>query len=264
MMEAADQALAGLPAGERAETGLIVAFSAGCLVYSRRFFEDILKEGQKRASPALFPETVFNSPGSHVAATLKLNSAAHALVGDETAWIAALKMASIWLQMERVRNVLVLGAEEFDPLVIDAYESARWLRRGPDSILPSEGAAGLLLRKAQPGDARVITTALDGLVYRTKREAGAASEILRRGLDDSSPCYRTARGTWLAPLENKITTGYPVINETSFAMGQAFTASAAWNTLRALAYLSGEVPAVTLPLWGLNHQLGLLRLEHRA
>src|SRR5271155_2072294 len=94
LVEAAEQALAGATAEERAQTGLIVAFSAGCLVYSRRFFEGIVKQGQRTASPALFPETVFNSPVSHVATVLGLNGAAYALVGDESAWVSGLITAS--------------------------------------------------------------------------------------------------------------------------------------------------------------------------
>jgi hypothetical protein len=148
LVEAAEQALAGVSPADRAETGLIVAFSAGCITYSRRFFEGIVTQGM--ASPALFPETVFNSPVSHVASVLNLNGAAYALAGDETAWVAALQTASIWLQQERVRQVLILGAEEFDPIVLDAYRSARWLRRQNSArgFLASEGAAGILARRA--------------------------------------------------------------------------------------------------------------------
>jgi hypothetical protein len=47
--------------------------------------------GAQDGQPGAFPETVFNSPGSHVAAVLGLNGAAYALVGDETAWVAALR-----------------------------------------------------------------------------------------------------------------------------------------------------------------------------
>ena len=106
--------------------------------------------GQKSASPALFPETVFNSPASHVASVLGLNGAAYALVGDETAWVAALQTASVWLRQERVEQVLVMGAEEFDPVVLDAYRSARWLRRqnGATGFLTSEGAGRTLVRRA--------------------------------------------------------------------------------------------------------------------
>jgi hypothetical protein len=257
LIDAAEQALAGVAAADRAQTGLIIAFSAGCLAYSRRFFETILKEGQHRASPALFPETVFNSPGSHVAAVLKLNGAVYALVGDESAWATALQTAAIWLRQERVRQVLVLGAEEFDPLVLDAYRSARWLRRG---LVPSEGAAGLLVRAAKNGDQRVIATARDGFIYRTPAEAAAAAENLFRRF--APPYYMTAARTWLAGLERKMVRDQSLPHDDFPYLGEAFTASAAWNTLRALSTLSGENPALTLPLWGANHQLAALELRH--
>jgi 3-oxoacyl-(acyl-carrier-protein) synthase len=264
LVETAEQALGALPPAERAQTGIIVAYSAGCLAYSRRFFEGILKQGQKSAMPALFPETVFNSPLSHVAAVLGLNGAAYALVGDETAWISALITASIWLQQERVRQVLVLGVEEFDPLVLDAYRSARWLRRrnSADGFLTSEGAAGLLVRRPAPNDTRVVTIARDGLIYRTKREAAIAAKRLFCAIDPTVLCYRSARHNWLGPLEIAEIADRPVVSlEGESYLGEAFTASAAWNTVRALAHLDDDLPRLLVPVWGLNHQLGSLELE---
>ena len=266
LVEAAEQALAGVCPADRAETGLIVAFSAGCLAYSRRFFEGIVTQGQKTASPALFPETVFNSPGSHVAAVLGLNGAAYALCGDETAWIAALKTASVWLQAERVKQVLVLGAEEFDPIVLDAYRSARWLRRqnSASGFLTSEGAAGILVCRAGPDDARVITAARDGFIYRTKKEAANAAQSLLCESDPCLPCYRSAQHNWLDPLEKRVTDNRRVVPADGLPyLGEAFTASAAWHTLRGLHFLSPQLPRLLLPAWGLNHQFGLLELENR-
>ena len=264
LVEAAEQALAGVSPAVRAETGIIVAFSAGCVAYSRRFFEGIVTQGM--ASPALFPETVFNSPVSHVASVLGLNGAAYALVGDETAWVAALKTAAIWLQQERVRQVLVLGADEFDPIVLDAYRSARWLRRqnSVQGFLTSEGAAGILARRAGPEDARRITTARDGLIYRTRKEAAAAAERLLGESDPAPPCYRSARHNWLGPLEKRATENRAVlpIDDRPY-LGEAFTASAAWHTLRALTCLNPDLPRLLLPVWGLNHQFGLLEVETR-
>jgi 3-oxoacyl-[acyl-carrier-protein] synthase III len=264
LVEAAEQALAGVTPAERAETGLIVAYSAGCLAYSRRFFEGIVT--QRTASPALFPETVFNSPASHVAAVLGLNGAAYALVGDETAWVAALKTASIWLRQERVKKVLVLGAEEFDPIVLDAYRSARWLRRGKSGsgFLASEGAAGVLVRRASAGDTHAITTAHDGLIYRTKKEAmAAASEVLRK-CDPAVPVFSSAQHNWLASMEKSATANRVVVPTLGRPyLGEAFTASAAWHTLRALACLDADTPRLLVPVWGLNHQFGLLELAAR-
>jgi 3-oxoacyl-(acyl-carrier-protein) synthase len=264
LVEAASQALAGIDPAERATTGLIVAFSAGCLVYSRRFFSGIVSQGQRTASPALFPETVFNTPVSHVAAVLGLNGAAYALVGDETAWIAALKTAAVWLRAGRVKQVLVLGAEEFDPLVLDAYRCARWLRRAASSngFLTSEGAAGILIREAISGDSRTLTHLHDGFIYRTKPQAAHAATALLQPTDPLLPCYPTARHNWLGPLEKKATGDRPFLKINAPYLGEAFTASAAWQTVRALHTLTPAQPHLLLPIWGLNHQFGLLELEH--
>jgi hypothetical protein len=262
LIEAAAQALGDATLEQRARTGLIIAYSAGCLIYSRRFYEGILKEGPALASPALFPETVFNSPGSHVAATLQLNGAAYALVGDETALIAALKTAAIWLRRKRVDQVLVLGGDEFDPLALDAYRSARWLRPGPYYFLPSEGAGALLLRPARSGDEEVIAEVRDGYIYRNARQAASAAKKLYQGRDLEQPIYPSAFRNWLGPLEEKMNARRTVIGRGPY-LGEAFTASAAWNLLRAGHLLSSEFPALTLPLWGLNHQLGVIELEAR-
>jgi hypothetical protein len=166
--------------------------------------------------------------------------------------------------MGRVKQVLVLGAEEFDPIVLDAYRSARWLRRqnSADGFLTSEGAAGVLVRHAGPEDARVIATARDGLIYRTKQEAAAAAEGLLRESEPTMPCYRSAQHNWLGSLEKRATEIRRVVPATDLPyLGEAFTASAAWHTVRALNLLSPEFPNLLLPVWGLNHQFGLLELE---
>ena len=263
LVEAAGQALAGSRVEDRAKTGLIVAYSAGCLVYSRRFFEGIVKQGQRTASPALFPETVFNSPASHVAAVLGLDGAAYALVGDETAWVTALQTASVWLRQRRVEQVLVLGAEEFDPLILDAYRSARWLRRqnGATGFIASEGAAGILVRMARPGDDLCVTEARDGFIYRTEKQAGAAAKNLLSARDPLVPIYRTAQRSWLGETEAAISANGPLVATANRPyLGEAFTASAAWQTIRALHHLDPALPRLLLPVWGLNHQLGSLEL----
>jgi hypothetical protein len=260
LVEAAAQALGGATAEERAQTGLIVAFSTGCLAYSRRFFEQIVRQGQRAASPALFPETVFNSPVSHVATVLGLNGAAYALVGDEGAWISALITASVWLREGRVRQVLVLGAEEFDPLVLEAYRSARWLRRdNTRGFVVSEGAAGILVRVADDNAAPRITRANDGFIYRTKKEALEAAGELLGATQSSTQLLRTAQHNWAGRIEEGLAADRPLLPEAPY-LGEAFLASAAWRTLQAADLLSSSCPRLLLPIWGLNHQFGLLEL----
>jgi hypothetical protein len=262
LVEAAAQALQGTTPEMRAQTGIIVAFSAGCLAYSCRFFQGLTTHGQKTASPALFPETVFNSPVSHVVAVHGLNGAAYALVGDETAWITALKTAAVWLQLQRVSQVLVLGGEEFDPLALDAYRSVRWLRKGttPLPFRASEGAGALLIRSAQPGDQLRITQLRDGFIYRAKKEMRAAAARLTHDLDPKLPFFATARHNILSPIEAQASHGRRVLGGDDPYPGEAFTASAAWNTLRACSSPDFHQELI-VPTWGLNHQFGLLQLS---
>ncbi|MCE0483891.1 MAG: beta-ketoacyl synthase chain length factor [Methylacidiphilales bacterium] len=261
LVEAASQALADLEPAKRGQTGLVVAFSTGCLAYSRRFFEDIIARGQKSASPALFPETVFNSPVSHVAATLQLEGAAYALAGDETAWVAALKTAWLWLEQERANQVLVLSAEEFDSASLDAYRQAGWLKETgtKQRFIPSEGAAGLLVRKAVPGDQKIISQLEDGFIYRSPAQALSAGQRCLQQFKPDLPCFQNAQGNWLADVENKLT-GNRFASSASY-LGEAVTASTAWNALRAAACLSSSCRRLLVPVWGRTHQIGAWQVE---
>jgi hypothetical protein len=266
LVEAAEQALAGLDAAERAQTGLIIAYSTGCLFYSRRFFTDIISQGQHSAAPALFPETVFNSPVSHVATVLKLNGAAYAIVGDASAWAAALKTAAVWLRQKRVRHVLVLGAEEFDPLVLDAYRSVRWVRRTTSNgFIAGEGAAGVLVTLREGGGVPRIVRADDGFIYRNKKEAVVAATKLFADTDPALPVFASAEHNWLRNVESAALRNRTVLPSCGLPyLGEAFIASAAWNTLRVLNFLDSARPRVIQPVWGLNHQFARLELARPA
>jgi hypothetical protein len=268
LLEAAALAVAGIDVSERAHTGLVIAFSTGCLAYSRRFFESIVTLGQKSASPALFPETVFNSPASHVASTLHLEGSAYTVVGDGASWIAALKTAWLWLEQGRVKQVLVLGAEEFDSASLDAYQNARWLdrRQLKSAFIPSEGAAGVLVRKARPGDLKIISQLDDGFIYRSKKQALTAGSRCLHSFDADLPCYLSAQRNWLGPIEQKLTRNRPscpTVKEQAY-LGEATAASSAWNTLRALALLNRHIPRLLVPIWGATHQIGMLEMKNQG
>lgn len=231
LAEAAAQALGGLDATARSTTGLVVASSMGCLGYSRRFYEGIATQGRKGASPALFPDTVYNSPVSHVAATLGLGRAAYALVGDETAWIDALQTASLWLRRGEAERVLVLGAEEFDPIVLDAAATAG----ERDRFIPSEGAGGLLVGLEGKGTA--VVEARSGVPYRSRAEKQEAERQCLATLGSLPACRPEA---------------FP-------GLGSAFTASAAWETIRVLGTM-GTASRIGVPIRGSHCRVGALVL----
>ena len=151
LADAAQQALAKAPAIPRDRLGLVAALGTGSIALSRRFYTHTLAKGRAQAAPAVFPETVYNSPVSHVAALLGITGACYTLVGDESAWVEALRVAQAWLARETVDAVLVLGGEELDGIALEAYARFGWFRRG---VVATEGAGAVLVGRAAetPGD----------------------------------------------------------------------------------------------------------------
>ena len=80
-LEALRAANVKLDAQHAERTALVFAISNGGVIYTKRFYRDIVNEGAQSASPLLFPETVFNAPASHLAAILGISVSARQSVG---------------------------------------------------------------------------------------------------------------------------------------------------------------------------------------
>ena len=124
------------------------------MIYTKRFYHEVVESGAQAASPLLFPETVFNAPASHLAAILGITGASYTLVGDGAVGLLALKMAEDLMLNPALDRCLVVGAEEADWLLCDAYRRWRLLRAAPPlevfqepprGMILSEGAGALLL-----------------------------------------------------------------------------------------------------------------------
>ena len=135
---------------------LVFAVSNGGVIYTRRFYSDIVASGAQAASPLLFPETVFNAPASHLAALLGTTGATYTIVGDGAVGLLALRMAEDLMDNEKLDYCLIVGAEEVDWLLCDAYRQWRLLRSAPPmepfrapprGIVLSEGAGAILLAR---------------------------------------------------------------------------------------------------------------------
>src|SRR2546423_2604384 len=110
---------------------LIFAISNGGVVYTKRFYSNIVNTGAESASPLLFPETVFNAPASHLAAILGITGVTYTLVGDGAVGLAAIKMAEQLMKIKPLDYCLVVGTEEIDWLLCDAYRRGRFLPAAP-------------------------------------------------------------------------------------------------------------------------------------
>jgi len=235
MLEAAQQALDVAGEVDRARLGIVAAFGSGSLVASRRFYEGVLKNGQRFASPNLFPETVFNSPTSHVAAVLGAAGPAYSVVGDDSTWVNAVGVARGWLRAGTVDAALVIGAEELDPIILDAYRAGRWLRDG-NNFTAGEGAGAVLLRLTSGGVR--IERVVEGFTFRSHAQAERAAKS----------CVAALAGVPLWPA-----------SERPFA----FTASAAWQTVDAVEAVRRQPQRVAVPVWGRNEQCSALILDAR-
>src|SRR6266516_2107835 len=165
---------------------LVFAISNGGVIYTKRFYRDIVETGAQSASPLLFPETVFNAPASHLAAILGITGATYTLVGDSAVGLLAIKMADDLMANEALDYCLVVGAEEADWLLCDAYRRWRLLRLTPPvepfnekkrGMILSEGAGAVLLARlprrsaAEARDGPVaIECAHPGMSYRRRPE----------------------------------------------------------------------------------------------
>jgi hypothetical protein len=136
--------------------GIIYCALSGCVVYSRRFYDEVLKD-PSTASPLVFPETVYNSAASHLGALLGTTGINYTLVGDPGTFLQGVALAADWLLDNRVDGCLVIGAEEMD-----------WLTAGAIHLFEhktifADGAGALYLRRdlgdAPPVELKAVTNA---------------------------------------------------------------------------------------------------------
>ena len=254
---------------------LVFAISNGGVIYTKRFYRDIVETGAQSASPLLFPETVFNAPASHLAAILGITGATYTLVGDSAVGLLAIKMADDLMANEALDYCLVVGAEEADWLLCDAYRRWRLLRLTPPvepfnekkrGMILSEGAGAVLLARlprrsaAEARDGPVaIECAHPGMSYRRRPEA---EEVLKRILRDLSQVeidfvISSANGTFIDHAECEAlrqTIPDAFVYTVKPALGESVGAAGLWQVIAGTQALrSGELPPLlhagpTIPL----------------
>jgi 3-oxoacyl-(acyl-carrier-protein) synthase len=233
---------------------LVFAISNGGVIYTKRFYRDIVQSGAQSASPLLFPETVFNAPASHLAAILGITGATYTLVGDGAVGLLAIRMAEDLMANEGLNYCLVVGAEEVDWLLCDAYRKWRLLRLTPPvepfakiarGMILSEGAGAILL--GREGSINIERTHAGGY-YRKRTEAG---KVLKKVLSDLVETkidivIASANGTFIDKAESgAISRVIPdaVVYTAKPALGESVGAGGLWQVIvGAKALLEAELP----------------------
>jgi 3-oxoacyl-(acyl-carrier-protein) synthase len=220
---------------------LVFAVSNGGVIYTKRFYHDVVESGAQSASPLLFPETVFNAPASHLAAILGIGGASYTLVGDGAVGLLAIRMASDLLENDALDACLVVGAEEADWLLCDAYHKWRLLKKQPPIEVFHEPPGGMILSEG----AGAVLLARQGIVQIDRIDTGGnfsqrreANEIVRRilhALSDEHACIvASANGTFVDLAEGSaIEKELPqaIVYAPKAALGESVGASALWQTI---------------------------------
>ena len=256
LIEAVAQILDARPDVDPSRVGLVGSFFIGCLVYSVRFYKGLSTDGRRFASPILFPETVVNTPLSHVVSELKIGGPVYSQTGDTSCWSTALRTASLWLANGDVEHVIVVGGEEFDPVFLDVMHAARWFQCRPEPAI-AEGAGAVLLGKKSDDALAHIHRIADGFAFRTRAQAAAAAQNLVGEFDRAIPFGDTATN-WTRPVVEKSLAGRAVSKSCRAPRFEAFTATCAWNTIRAIRAVE---PRLVVPFWGLSQQMGGIEIS---
>jgi 3-oxoacyl-(acyl-carrier-protein) synthase len=196
---------AGIPLEEAKQGAVVFAIACGGVVYTRRFYNEVVTEGANAASPLLFPETVFNAPASHLAALLKVDGRDYTLVGDSSVGLSALHFASQLLALDpALPFCVVVGVEEADWVLADGF--AAWRMASNRNSFPvfgakqgtilAESAASVVLSRT--GSLRLVRTS-PGLPFFSQREAPAVlQEVVTKTCGEHLPAgiLCSANGTF--------------------------------------------------------------------
>jgi 3-oxoacyl-(acyl-carrier-protein) synthase len=235
---------------------LIFAISNGGVIYTKRFYRDIVNTGAESASPLLFPETVFNAPASHLAAILGITGVTYTLVGDGAVGLAAVKMARELMESEPLDYCLVVGTEEIDWLLCDAYRRWRLLRVAPPiepygkqngGMILSEGAGAILLAR----DGRILIECAHPGGYFSRR--AEAEKLLKHilcnlGQTEIDFVISSANGTFIDAAEShalQMLLPNALVYTVKPALGESVGAAGLWQViLAAEALRTRELPPV--------------------
>jgi 3-oxoacyl-(acyl-carrier-protein) synthase len=238
-----------------ARTALVFAISNGGVIYTKRFFHEIVKSGAQGASPLLFPETVFNAPASHLAAILGITGASYTVVGDGAVGLLGLKMAEDLMADVALDRCVVVGAEEADWLLCDAYRKWRLMRaappiepfaRRPKGMILSEGAGAVVI--AREGDLR-LERVHPGAHFARQRELVRQLDRICGEMSDGPAAdvvIASANGTFVDAAEQTACLSHfpgAAIYTPKPALGESVAAGGIWQTIcAALALRRQELP----------------------
>ncbi|NTV52669.1 MAG: hypothetical protein HGA76_06635, partial [Candidatus Firestonebacteria bacterium] len=138
-----------LPVPER--LGVIGATGHGSLVHTAAFVENMIRNREAEPQPANFIYSVHNAASTQVALSLQARGYNLTITHDHNCFEQALQAAARRLSAGCEDRLLVLGADEYQPVMYAAQKRfGFWRRRRGKALFPGEGAAAMWLGPATP------------------------------------------------------------------------------------------------------------------
>jgi len=117
------------------DMAVIVASGYGATSTTFAFLDDIIKEGDRLASPTLFSNSVHSSAASNVTILLQIKGPCLTVTQFEMSTIVALLNAQTWLAERKVDTVLLGGVDQINKVLLYCYHSF-WPDEIPQEIMP--------------------------------------------------------------------------------------------------------------------------------
>lgn len=243
-----------LAAKDSGRLGIVYCAMSGCVNFSRRFYDETLQD-PSTASPMIFPETVFNAPASHLGALLGSTAINYTLVGDPGTFLMGLALAADWLVSGRVDGCVVVGAEELDWLVAEAFGLF-----DPEGIV-GEGAGALYLGRATEETGSVELRAItQPHLFVHKRGRAEAAHQAREELGEPPPNSLLCDGIQgVQRLDQDERAAWKDWAGSRWSpktiLGEAFMAAAAWQCVAAVDALLRKLhDSASVSVVGCNQQ----------
>ena len=240
--------------------GIIVCVMSGCVNYSRRFYDEVLRD-PTTASPLIFPETVFNAPSSHLASLLGTTALNYTIVGDPGTFLQGLALAAQWLTTEELNGCLVVGAEELDWLTADAYGL---FSRG---MIVADGAGAVYITRNSMRQGARLACVTDVHLFHDRASRIQAALRMRADLPAGNSRERLYDSrTGIAELdrgETKAWNSWPGQRVSpKVVLGEGLAAASAWQVVAAIdALRQRHCDAALVSIVGCNQQAIGARFE---
>lgn len=181
---------------DRSRVAVVFATSFGCVELTEAFYQSAAANGWSGTDPSTFPETLANSPASHVALFHDLRGPNITVGSKGFAGESALIQAASLLRHGKADLAIVLAGDTLTRAVYEWYEAAEMLSPAcydseplPEDggFVPSEGVAALVLEPAGRREVGAEARTYANFCVGRWAAGGQPVEIIRQMLGGSAP-----------------------------------------------------------------------------